>query len=115
VHAYASGTRLRAPGGGINIVNGCDGTETLFLLLAGFAVAPLGRVARLLGALSALPVVYALNEARVLALFYAHRDNAELFDLLHGYLAPILMVLLIAVYYYIWLLRSDPAAAAASA
>src|SRR5271163_4821709 len=37
---YALGKRLREPRGGINIVNGCDGMETLFLLVAGFVVAP---------------------------------------------------------------------------
>jgi exosortase family protein XrtM len=114
VRASAAGRHLRAPGGGINVVNGCDGTETLFLLLAGFAVAPLGRRSRLLGALLGVPLVYALNQARILALFYAHRRDSELFDLLHGYLTPILMVLVIAVYFHGWLLRSETAAAASA-
>jgi exosortase family protein XrtM len=114
VHASAAGRHLRAPGGGINVVNGCDGTETLFLLLAGFAVAPLGPLSRLLGALLGIPLVYALNQARILALFYAHRRDTELFDLLHGYLTPILMVLVVALYFHGWLLRSDQPAAAST-
>ena len=114
VHASAVDRHLRAPGGGINVVNGCDGTETLFLLLAGFAVAPLGRLSRLVGALLGIPLVYVLNQARILALFYAHRRDTELFDLLHGYLTPILMVLAVAVYFHGWLLRSAQSAAATS-
>ncbi len=39
VAVEAVGTRLKAPGGGINIINGCEGTEVLFLLYAAFVAA----------------------------------------------------------------------------
>jgi exosortase family protein XrtM len=107
-HAYAAGSRLRSPGGGINIVNGCDGMEMLFLLMAGFAAAPLGGRDRLLGILAGIPLIYLLNQARILALFYSHRSNPELFDALHGFIAPVVMVLLIAAYFYLWLFRTQP-------
>ena len=115
VQAHAVDTRLRAPGGGVNIVNGCDGMELLFLLLAGFAVAPISLRARLLGAAAGLPVVYALNQLRILALFYAHQADAELFDLLHGYVAPVITVLLIAAYFHAWLHYTQRPAVTASA
>src|SRR5271165_4388080 len=99
-HVEAVGTRLLAPAGGINIVNGCDGMETLFLLVAGFAIAPLSWRLRLLGSLIGVPIVYVLNQSRILALFYAHIADAQLFDLLHGIIAPVIMVLIIAAYYY---------------
>lgn len=104
---YALGDRLRVPTGGINIVNGCDGMETLFLLVAGFVVAPLPRRARLSGIFAGVPVVYVLNLVRILTLFYAHRDDARLFDLLHGVVTPIAMVLAIVAFYYVWLLASN--------
>ena len=104
---HAAGNRLREAGGGLNIVNGCDGMETLFLLFAGFAVAPLSWRSRLGGLLIGIVVVYGLNLMRILALFYARHSDMELFDLLHGVVTPAIMVLAIAAFYYVWLRRSD--------
>jgi exosortase family protein XrtM len=111
VHSYASGSHLRSPGGGINIVNGCDGMELLFLLIAGFLAAPLAWRGRFLGILAGIPFIYLLNQARILALFYSNRSNPSLFDALHGFIAPLAMVLLIAAYFYMWLFRAQPVVA----
>lgn len=108
---HAVGNHLRENSGGLNIVNGCDGMETLFLLFAGFAVAPLSWRSRLGGILAGIAVVYGLNLVRILALFYARGSDMELFDLLHGIVTPAIMVLAIAAFYYVWLRRSDGPAA----
>jgi exosortase/archaeosortase family protein len=109
VHAQASATLIRASGGGIRIVNGCDGTEALFLLLGAFAVAPLPVRSRLWGMLYGLPFVFAVNEGRVLGLFYAHRSNQGLFDVLHGTVTPVAVILLVSGYFYVWLRLADRA------
>jgi exosortase/archaeosortase family protein len=88
--------------GSLNIVNGCDGTEMLFLLLAGFAAAPLRARARLLGMLLGIPVVYVLNLIRILTLLYAHESSMALFDLLHGVVTPALVVIALTLYFYAW-------------
>ena len=106
-HATAVGSHLRSPRGGINIINGCDGMEILFLLIAGFAAAPLNGRARLYGILAGIPLVHVLNQARILALFYSSRSNPPLFDALHGFITPIVLVLAIAAYFYTWLFRSQ--------
>jgi exosortase/archaeosortase family protein len=109
----ARGINLRAlgePAGarfGINIVNGCDGTEMLFVLSAAFAVAPLRRRARLVGLLIGGALVYVLNQLRILALFYTQGRMPALFDALHGYLAPVTMVVLILIYFYVWIDRAS--------
>jgi exosortase/archaeosortase family protein len=104
---HALDNRLRTGGNGINVVNGCDGMETLFLLLAAFTVAPLPLRARAQGVLIGIPLVYGLNVARLLALLYAHRVDMGLFDFMHGVITPILMVVSIAAFYYAWLRRSQ--------
>jgi exosortase family protein XrtM len=111
LNVHAVGNRLRETSGGLNIVNGCDGTETLFLLCAGFAVAPLAWRARLSGLLVGAVIVYVLNLVRIMALFYARHSDLELFDTLHGVVTPALMVLSIAAFYYCWLRRADAAPA----
>jgi exosortase/archaeosortase family protein len=103
VHARAVQFSIRAPGGGLNILNGCEGLEALFLLMAAFATAPLPWRSRALGLLVGVPVVFAVNQVRILALFYAYRSDQALFDPLHGIVAPIVMILLVAGYFYAWL------------
>ena len=112
VQAQAVGASIRAPGGGINILNGCEGTEGMFLLLAAFGVARLTLVSRLRGALLGLAFVYCINQGRILALFYAYRAYRSWFDPLHAIVTPIAVVLLTAGYFYVWLDRFSPAPAA---
>lgn len=113
--ALTPGLRVRAVGhsilgatGGVSVVNGCDGLEILFLLLAAFVAAPLPPRPRLVGILIGLPLVYALNTARILALFHARASDRELFDLLHGIVAPTVMILSIGAFYHAWLRRHLP-------
>jgi exosortase/archaeosortase family protein len=77
--------------------------EALFLLAAAFAVAPLSIKSRLFGFLLGVPVVFAINQARILALFYAHRHDPALFYPLHATVAPIVVVIVVALYFYLWL------------
>ena len=110
------GPRLRAPGGGLNILNGCEGTETAFLMIAAMLVAPLSLRARLGGLLAGTLVVFVLNQARVVALFYAFRSDKAVFDMLHGIVAPLLLIVAAAAFFVVWLNRyavSPDAAAAA--
>ena len=99
----SEGDVLRGPGTQLRIVSGCDGTETLFLLTAGFVVAPLPRRRRLLAWSLGLPFVYVLNQARILGLYYSLRTDAALFDALHGIITPVLMVVAVLAFYYVWL------------
>ena len=110
------GPRLRAPGGGLNILNGCEGTEAAFLMIAAMLVAPLSLRARLGGLLAGTLVVFVLNQARVVALFYAFRSDKAVFDMLHGIVAPLLLIVAAAAFFVVWLNRyavSPDAAAAA--
>ena len=106
--AYADGSRLKAPGGGINILNGCEGTEVLFLLYAALLAVPLAWRARLLGAMAATLYVYVLNQARIVALFFAYRSDAGLFDALHGMIAPLLLIACSLLFFLYWLHRYAP-------
>ena len=107
VHASASGYVLQAPGARLNILNGCDGLEALFLVIAAFAVAPLEWRRRLGGAAVGLPVVFVVNQARILALFYAFRSSPPLFDALHATVTPIVVIVLVCCYFYVWLAHAS--------
>lgn len=103
VHARALGSSVVAVGGGLDIENGCEGLEALFLLISAMLVAPIGWRMRAVGLLLGTAVVFLLNEVRILVLFYAYRRDHSLFDLLHGTVAPIAVVLLVCGYFYAWL------------
>lgn len=103
VQASASDYVLQAPGLRLNILNGCDGLEALFLVIAAFAVAPIAWRWRLGGIAAGVPVVFVVNQARILALFYAFRASPSLFDALHATVTPVAVVILVCCYFYAWL------------
>lgn len=97
---------IKAPGGGLNILNGCEGTEVMFLLIAAFAAVRLGWRQRLIGLTLGLGLIFVLNQVRILALFYAFRNERILFDLLHTTVLPAVLIAAVALYFYAVLHRS---------
>jgi exosortase family protein XrtM len=106
VHSRAVDSKLMAPGGGLNIVNGCEGTEALFLVLAAFLVAPGPWRSRVMGFFLGLAVVFVVNELRILVLFYAYRYDHALFNPMHAIVTPIAVVLAIGFYFYVWIRKA---------
>lgn len=105
VAAIADESRIRATGGGLNIRNGCEGTEVLFILAAAFVAARMRWRTRLVGFFGGLALLFVLNQIRIVVLFYAFRSDHHLFDLLHTTIAPLFMILLVFLYFYVWLHR----------
>ena len=104
-HARPVAASIKAPGGGLNILNGCEGTEVMFLLAAAFAAVRMNWRHKLIGLGMGLGLTFVLNQARILALFYAFRNDRHMFDLLHTTVLPALLVAAIAVYFYVFLHR----------
>lgn len=109
--ASAAGASIKAPGGGLNILNGCEGTEVMFLLAAAFMALRLRWRARLKGLALGMLLVFALNQARILALFYAYRHDRAVFDLLHTLVLPALLIALTTLYVHGFLRHDDTAPA----
>jgi exosortase/archaeosortase family protein len=102
VGVRALGNQLTAPGGGIVVKQGCEGTEVMFMLVAAFAAVVMPWRRRLIGLALGLLLVFCLNEARLVLLFYAYRSDRALFDLLHGTVAPIALVVAVVIYTLYW-------------
>jgi exosortase family protein XrtM len=107
VQARAVEFSLRAPGGGLNILNGCEGIEALFLLVAAFAIAPFTWRSKALGLLLGVVFVFVVNQLRILALFYAYRMDRTLFAPLHEMVAPMAVIVLVAGFFYYWLALNE--------
>jgi len=100
--AMASGQRILSPQGSLSILNGCEGTETLFLLAAAIAAFRASWRSKLKGVLLGIGLVYCLNQARIVALFFAAQENREWFDMIHGYIAPSLIIVLASLFFLWW-------------
>jgi exosortase/archaeosortase family protein len=103
VHALAYGNQIIASGGGLVIKLGCEGLEALFILFAAFATSSLERANMARGMLMGTLLVYALNQARILVLFYTNRADKALFHLLHATIAPIVLIAIVGMFFYWWL------------
>lgn len=108
IQAQTNGARIVAPGGGIHIRTGCEGSEIMFLLAAAFLAIAMPWRMRLGGFIVGAVLVMVLNQCRILALFYTYRSNRELFDLLHTVVAPIVLIAITGLYFHAWLQRDRP-------
>jgi exosortase/archaeosortase family protein len=90
VRAHANS--LVSTTGRINVLNGCEGLELVFLLIAAFAAYPLPWRRRILGMAMGIAVAYIANQGRLVALWYAYVHDRQLFGVLHGTLTPLILV-----------------------
>ena len=113
VGAVAAGSRIRAPGGGINVLNGCEGTEVLFLLASGLVAYPMSWRKRAIGVGIGTMMIFGLNQARLLSLFYSYRSDKLLFDQIHGTIAPLVLIS-ITIGFFVFLINTENARHAAA-
>ncbi|TCV88211.1 archaeosortase/exosortase family protein [Sulfurirhabdus autotrophica] len=103
--AQATGHRIVSPLGGLSILNGCEGTESIFLLLAAIVAFSAPWKHKLRGALLGTVFIYLLNQGRIVSLYFAAHYNRHWFDLLHGTIAPTLIIVLGCVFFLWWASR----------
>lgn len=102
-NSIAHGTHMTSSAGGINVVNGCEGVEVMFLLIAAMIISPLSVRAKIVGILVGLIYIFFLNQVRLVVMFYAVRENKQLFELVHGTIAPIILVALTGFFLALWI------------
>jgi exosortase/archaeosortase family protein len=103
----ADGHRLVSPQGRLSVLNGCEGLETLFLLVAAILAYPFAWRVRLVGLLLGTLMVYGLNQARLLLLWHAFVHDRALFGLLHGTVLPLVMVAVCLMGFLWFIARHD--------
>jgi len=103
VQVQVLGNQLIAPGGGITVLKGCEGTEVMFMLAAAFAAVVMPWRRRLTGLGLGILLVFCLNQVRLVTLFYVLRSDPSLFNLLHGTVAPIVLMIVVAFYVLYWI------------
>lgn len=110
----AQGPRLVSPFARLSVLNGCEGTEAMFLLIAAITAFAAPWRHKLSGALLGIGLVYAFNQIRIIVLYYSFRTDKAVFDLIHGTVGPTVIVL-VACAFFLWRLKLIPARTPASA
>lgn len=98
----ASGSRIVAPGGGLNVLQGCEGLDVLGLWIAAVAAGPFTWRGRLLGWTLGTVVVFALNQVRLLSLFDLFRSHRPWFGDAHGLWWPLVLVAAVFLLFLGW-------------
>ena len=77
--------------------------DVLLVLGAAVLVTPVTWANRLAGLVAGVVFVFVVNQMRLLALFISIRSEPAWFGALHGLVAPLFVVALVAAYYIGWL------------
>ncbi|MDR3414864.1 MAG: exosortase family protein XrtM [Nevskia sp.] len=91
---------------GLSIVRGCDGSGVIFLLGAAILAFPARLKRKLSGLAGAVALVYVLNQARIVMLYFAGMYRHGWFTALHVYFVPTLMILAGTLYFAFWTWRA---------
>jgi exosortase family protein XrtM len=108
--ARASGHTLSSPFGRINILQGCEGTEGMFLLIAAVLPFPARWKWKLVGAVGGMLLMYAMNQLRILVFVVSLRWHRDWFSSLHGLIAPTFIVLAGCMFFFVWANAAAPRA-----
>lgn len=106
----AEGHRLVSPTARLSILNGCEGTESLFLIIAAIVAYTARWPQKAAGILAGILLIYLVNQARIVGLWFALRHDRQLFAVMHGYIAPTLIIMAASLFYLWWMqwtLRSN--------
>jgi exosortase family protein XrtM len=106
MNVSATGTRIVSSKGSINVLRGCEGTETLLLLIAALlASLVIGNSWRkvIIGIIVGSSIVYVVNQIRIAALFYIVVKHRNYFEMAHGYIAPLFVIGISTIFFILWL------------
>ena len=109
----AAGTEIRSASFAVNIENGCNGVETLLLVVSAILAFPAAARWKALGLLAGFAAIEILNLARVISLFWIGRHHHALFSSAHTVIWQSVIVLAGVLLFLLW--TSQPAAAAVAA
>ena len=103
--AEASGAQVYSPRYSMDIAMGCDGIEAACLYLAGVLAFPAAWRSRLIGLAFGVPLIQAINLARLVGLYYIGMYLPSVFDGVHDYVAQSIVILLSTAILVFWLQR----------
>lgn len=105
----AVGNHLASPLADLEIIRGCDGAGTLFLIIAAMLAFPASLPRKLGGILLGVGLMYGLNIVRISSLYFLMAYRPEWFELVHTYVAPGLIIAIGCLFFAGWASASGKA------
>lgn len=96
------GHRILSPRVALEIVRGCDGSGAFFLAAAAMLAFRASLSYKLLGVAAAFALIFVLNEARVIGLYFAVAYRPAWFTPLHSYVIPTFLIAAICLLFVVW-------------
>jgi exosortase family protein XrtM len=106
--ARASGKSLFTRFGSVSILEGCEGSDAIFLLIAAVLPFPASRLWKLIGVIGGVFLMYAMNQLRILALLLTLHWRPNWFASLHGLIAPTCIVVAGCIFFFAWASAAAP-------
>ena len=106
-----TGKMVTFHGFSVTIIEECIGVYEMLIFGAGVLAFPASARSRALGLLMGLPILYAINVARILMLVVVGYYAPEYFDFMHLYFWQATLILMITGVWLLWLyviVRNDP-------
>ena len=104
------GSILATERAAVVVRGGCNGVETLFLMIAGVLAVPAPAMARIKTLATALPLLFALNLPRVVGLLWVMVAHPDFIGVAHDQIAQGMMVVAVLVLWLRHLGRDEVAA-----
>lgn len=98
----AQGNRLLSSRVRLSVLDGCEGTEVMFLLIAALLAFRSTLRHTLIGVGLGMVLVFILNVIRIASLYYVLRFAKNWFDPLHGMIWPTLIIMAIGLFFVWW-------------
>lgn len=98
----AQGNRLVSSTARLSVLDGCEGTEAIFLLLAALLAFRSTWRHTLIGMGLGIALVFLLNVSRITSLYFSLRFAKNWFDPLHAMVWPILIITSIGLFFVWW-------------
>ncbi len=99
----ADGGLLRSSAASLVVVRGCDGAGILFLLAAALLAFSMPWPRKLLGVLYGIVLVYLLNLARIVGLYFVAAYARDWFVVLHTLIVPLMLIVIISLFFSWWI------------
>lgn len=103
INVQAIEHRLNSSKVRLSVLNGCEGTETMLLLIAAVLAFKASWKQKLVGIVTGLILIYVLNQIRIATLFFILPVNKQMFYAIHGYIGPTLILVLSCIFFLMWI------------
>jgi len=96
---------ITAPGISLSIAKGCEGIETMILVIAALAAYFMPARRKLEGIAAGIALIYVVNLVRIISLYYIFRYRPAWFDFAHLYFWQVVIIFIGVAFFLFWIER----------